>query len=465
MAVGIRFHGTVCRVFCGAILGVAAFFYHPLSFAQQHEPSLAATPPMGWNSWDSYGTTVTEEQIKANADWMAAHLKQFGWQYITVDMEWFVKNPVPEGNAHDSLYSLDAFGRYAPAPNRFLSAQGDAGFKPLADYVHGLGLKFGIHILQGIPKQAVEQNTAIEGTPSLHARDAANTAGTCVWNFDNYDLKNTAAGQAYYDSIARLYASWGVDLIKVDCIATHPYKGDEIRMLSEAIRKTGRPIVLSLSPGPAPLEKLDEMRAHAQMWRISNDTWDLWHSSAIYPQGVVDQFRRAQAWAALSEPGHWPDADMLPLGYLGPAPGWGKARQTQLTHDEQKTLLTLWAMMRSPMMMGGDLPHSDAWTTSLLTNRDAFEVDQHSIGNHVATHGEDTIVWTAKSTTSDKQYVAVFNTGAGDRNINYVWKDLGLAEGPYRLRDLWEGKDLGEARDLQVAVPSHGTALFALTRP
>jgi hypothetical protein len=158
-------------------------------------------------------------------------------------------------------------------------------------------------------------------------------------------------------------------------------------MLSEAIRKTGRPIVLSLSPGPAPLEKLDEMRAHAQMWRISNDTWDLWHSSEIYPQGVVDQFRRAEAWAALSEPGHWPDADMLPLGYLGPAPGWGKARQTQLTHDEQKTLLTLWAMMRSPMMMGGDLPHSDAWTTSLLTNRDAFEVDQHSIGNHVATHG------------------------------------------------------------------------------
>src|SRR5271169_704932 len=100
MQAGIRFHGMVCRVFWGAMLGVATFFCTPLSFAQQHEPSLAATPPMGWNSWDSYGTTVNEEQIKANADWMAAHLKQFGWQYITVDMEWFVKNPVPEGNAH-----------------------------------------------------------------------------------------------------------------------------------------------------------------------------------------------------------------------------------------------------------------------------------------------------------------------------------------------------------------------------
>src|SRR5271166_4743485 len=234
MQTGVWFHGTACRIFCGAIL---AFFFNPLSFAQPHESMLAATPPMGWNSWDSYGTTVNEEQIKANADWMAAHLKQFGWQYITVDMEWFVKNPVPEGNAHDSLYSLDAFGRYMPAPNRFPSAQGGSGFKPLADYVHRLGLKFGIHILQGIPKQAVEQNTAIEGASSRHARDAANTAGTCVWNFDNFDVKNTAAGQAYYDSIARLYASWGVDLIKVDCIATHPYKGDEIRMLSEAIRK------------------------------------------------------------------------------------------------------------------------------------------------------------------------------------------------------------------------------------
>jgi hypothetical protein len=175
---------------------------------------------------------VNEAQVKANADWMAKHLKASGWQYIVVDMEWFVKNPVPEGNAKDSLYSIDNYGRYIPPANRFPSSGGN-GFKPLADYVHALGLKFGIHILQGIPKEAVKRNDPIEGS-IFHAADAANTSGTCRWNFDNFDVKDTAAGQAYYDSIARLYASWGVDLIKVDCIAFAPYKGSEIRMLSAA---------------------------------------------------------------------------------------------------------------------------------------------------------------------------------------------------------------------------------------
>ncbi len=229
------------------------------SHRQAGAPTLAATPPMGWNSWDSYGTTVGEAQVKANAAWMAAHLKQHGWQYIVVDMEWFVANPIAEGNATNSQYSLDAQGRYIPAPNRFPSAAHGEGFAPLAAYVHAQGLKFGIHILQGIPREAVAKNLPIAGS-SFHAIDAANTSGTCNWNHDNYDLKDMPAGQAYYDSIASLYAGWGVDLIKVDCIASRPYKGAEIRMLSEALRKTGRPIVLSLSPGAAPLDKVDEMR-------------------------------------------------------------------------------------------------------------------------------------------------------------------------------------------------------------
>ncbi len=193
---------------------------------------LAATPPMGWNSWDGYGTTVKEADVKANAQWLAEHLKPFGWQYVVVDMEWFVTNPTPEGNSKTSQYSMDDFGRYTPAVNRFPSAANAAGFKPLADYVHSLGLKFGIHILQGIPKQAVEKNLPISGSP-YRAADAADTSHTCSWNFDNYGLDASKPGaQAYYDSIAKLYASWDVDLIKVDCISSRPYKGDEIRMLS-----------------------------------------------------------------------------------------------------------------------------------------------------------------------------------------------------------------------------------------
>src|SRR6185312_3514668 len=299
---------------------------------QARPQPLAATPPMGWNSWDSFGTTVKEQDVKANADWLARNLKRYGWEYVVVDMEWFVTNPRASGNSTSSQFSMDGYGRYIPAENRFPTSTNGAGFKPLADYIHSLGLKFGIHILRGIPKQAVKQNLPIAGF-SYHAAEAADISDTCPWNPDNYGLDPAKpASQAYYDSIAKLYASWDVDLIKVDCIASHPYKGDDIRMLSGALKKTGRPIVLSLSPGAAPMDKVDEMRKYSQMWRISDDVWDLWHSTVPYPQGLGDQFPRMAQWAGLSERGHWPDADMLPLGYLGPAPGWGEARQTRFTH-------------------------------------------------------------------------------------------------------------------------------------
>jgi alpha-galactosidase len=439
-------------------LVVALLFCSHLPAGAQATGMPAATPPMGWNSWDSYGTTVNEAQVKANADWMARNLKAFGWQYVVVDMEWFVTNPIAEGNAKDSLYSMDADGRYTPAPNRFPSAAG-TGFKPLADYVHSLGLKFGIHILQGIPKQAVKQNDPIEGS-AFHAADAADTTGTCKWNYDNYDVKDTPAGQAYYDSIARLYAGWGVDLIKVDCIAMGPYKGNEIRMLSAALAKTGRPIVLSLSPGPAPLEKDEEMERYATQWRISNDIWDIWHSTEFYPQGLNDQFAKVAAWAAAPRNGHYPDADMLPLGYLGPAPGWGAPRWTRLTHDEQRTFLTLWGIFRSPLMMGGDLPHNDAWTTSLLINREFLDVDQHARDTRVAVTSDKDVVWTSKPENGAGNYLAIFNRSEQAQTLHYSWTQLGIPEDVYRLRDLWQHKDLGPAKEITVTLAPHASVLY-----
>jgi alpha-galactosidase len=426
-------------------------------------PELASTPPMGWNSWDGYGTTIKEDEFKANADWFTKHLKPFGWQYVVVDMEWFVTNPKPEGNSKDSLFALDSNGRYIPALNRFPSSASGAGFKPLADYAHSLGLKFGIHILRGIPKQAVEKNLLIAGT-SYHAADAADTSDTCPWNPDNYGLDSRKpAAQAYYDSIARMYAAWGVDLIKVDCIASHPYKGDEIRMLSEALRKTRRPIVFSLSPGPAPVEKIDEMRKYANMWRISDDIWDLWHSTVQYPQGLGDQFANVAKWPGLSEPGHWPDADMLPLGRLGPAPGWGQARNTRLSHDEQRTLVTLWCMFPSPLMIGGMLPAVDDWMLSLLTNPEVLDVDQHSKQNHPVISTDKTVAWIAHAETGDGQYLAIFNITESRADLRFEWKDLALSEKAYRLRDLWEHKDLGAVRSLALTLPSHGSALYRLS--
>jgi hypothetical protein len=429
---------------------------------------------MGWNSWDSFGTTVSEVDVRANAEWIAQNLKSYGWQYVVVDMEWFVSNPTAEGNSTTSKYILDQYGRYLPDPGRFPSALNGAGFKPLADYIHSLGLKFGIHILRGIPKEAVARNLPIAGS-SYRAGDAAVSSDTCPWNHDNYGVEaSKPAAQAYYDSVAQLYAAWGVDFVKADCIASRPYKGDEIRMLSEALRKTGREIVLSLSPGEAPIEKIDELRVSSEMWRISDDVWDLWHSEVSYPQGLGDQLPRLAKWAGLGQPGRWPDADMLPLGYLGPAPGWGsKSRPTRLTHDEQRMLMTLWCMFRSPLMMGGNLPQSDAWTKDLLTNAEVLAVDQHSTRNRQALETTNLVVWVAqaqkqsaaKIESAEHFYVAACNRSERRQTAQYQWKDLGLAPANYKLRNLWDKQDSGQAASMSVELAPHSCVLYQLDPP
>ena len=225
-------------------------------------PQLAPTPPMGWNSWDSYGRTITEAQFKATAEWMAKHLKQYGWQYAVIDEGWYVLNP--ESDNKDYKFLLNDNGLFIPVPARFPSAANNAGFKPLGDSIHSLGLKFGIHMIRGIPRNAVARNLPIANS-AYHAADAADQADACPWNAYNWGVKTSEAGQAYYDSIMKLYASWAVDFIKVDCIADHPYKPEEIRMIAAAIKKSGRPMVLSLSPGPTarrPCRRSREIRGN-----------------------------------------------------------------------------------------------------------------------------------------------------------------------------------------------------------
>ncbi len=422
--------------------------------------SLAPAPPMGWNSWDSYGETVTESDIRANAAWMAEHLKSYGWEYIVVDEGWYVPNQAARPSGAAPEFTLDAYGRYIPAVNTIPSAENGAGFKPLADYVHSLGLKFGIHILRGIPKEAVNKNLPIAGT-RYRAKAAADVTDSCPWNTYNYGLKpGSPASQAYYDSIAKLYSDWGVDFLKVDCISSHPYKAGEIRMLSAALRKVRRPIVLSLSPGPAPLEKSAELRRYAQMWRISDDVWDVWMSDKDFPQGVGNQFARAAKWAATSGPGHWPDADMLPLGRLEPNAGWEKPRTTRLTQDEQRTLLTLWSIFRSPLMMGGNLTLCDEWTESALTNAELIGVDQHSTASHAVISTDKSAVWLSTPESGDGAYIAVFNLDVAPQTFHYSWKDLGLKRPNYNLRDIWEHEDKGSKEFIDLTLPPHGSAIY-----
>jgi alpha-galactosidase len=416
---------------------------------------------MGWNSWDAYGLTIDETQFRGNVDVLAKRLRPAGYQYAVVDEGWYLANP-KKAKEEAFEYRIDAHGRYLPALNRFASGAGDAGFKPVADYVHGLGLKFGIHIIRGIPKKAVDSNAPIEGS-AFHAKDAADVSDTCPWNPDNYGVKDDAAGQAWYDSLIGQYAKWGVDYIKVDCIASHPYKGDEIRMIHRAIAKTGRPIVLSLSPGPAPLDKAAEVAANAQLWRISDDIWDFWVNEKPWPRSVKSQFPVIASWVASVKPGNWPDADMLPLGTLGPNPGDGTPRKTRLTHDEQRTLLTLWAIARSPLIVGANLTELDDWTASLLTNADVIAMDQRGREQRMAGQDGDLIAWTSKG-ESGREYLALFNLGDSSLRVEAPLQKYGFNADGYAARDVWEKKSLGKIDEVQGTIAPHGVLLLELKR-
>jgi alpha-galactosidase len=426
------------------------------------QQNLAPTPPMGWNSWDSYGLTITESEFRANADVLAQKLKQHGWNYAVIDEGWYLSNP--EAKPGQFQFVLDSHGRYTPALNRFPSAANDLGFKPLADYLHSRGLKFGIHIIRGIPREAVVKNLPIASS-KYRAADAADPSDACPWNADNYGVKDTPAGQAYYDSIARLYASWGVDFVKIDCIASHPYKGDEIRLFSDALQHSGRPIVLSLSPGPAPLDKLDELRRYANMWRISDDFWDHWGPwpHFEFSQGLLKQFTTAAQWARDVEPNHWPDADMLPIGYLGPRPGAGDPRDSRFTHDEERTVLTLWSIFRSPLILGSNLSRLDDFTSSLLTNDEVLAVNQHSMNNHALVTSAEEAVWTAEPATGRGLYVALFNLSDKAVTTKYNWKDLGLSGARHTVRDLWAHQEIPAVQGLEVSLPPHASALYEVT--
>ncbi len=368
---------------------------------------------MGWNSWDCYGAAVTEDTVMKNAEYMAAHLKQFGWEYVVVDIQWY--QPTASTHAYEpfSDLTMDGFGRLLPAENRFPSAKGGAGFKPLADRVHALGLKFGIHIMRGLPRMAAHRRLPILDS-EFRCDQAADPNSICQWNPDMYGLKcDLPAALDYYRSIFSLYASWGVDYVKCDDIAReYPHCQREIELISQACRQCGRDMVLSLSPGPAPLDMAEHLKQYANLWRITDDFWDEWRL-------LKNMFERAEKWCVHAGPGHWPDADMLPVGALRQCyaqdeqsrESGEKSRRgwTNFTQAEQRTMMTLWCMMRSPLMIGGDLPKNDEFTLRLLTNGELLEIEKASWCAHPVLTTDRESVWIAPRKDGKGCYAAAFN--------------------------------------------------------
>ncbi len=424
----------------------------------------AKTPPMGWNSYDYYDTTVNENQIKANADYMAQNLKKYGWEYIVVDIQWYAHGAGTQRDKFQyipfSKLEMDEYSRFLPDPNRFPSSADGKGFGPLAEYVHNLGLKFGIHIMRGIPRIAAHNHCKVKELEGITAADIANPSSICGWNPDMYGVTNTPEGQAYYDSIIELYASWGVDFIKCDDICNtnmyhqNFYSGKhEIEMLAKAIEKSGREIVLSLSPGPALIDKAWHYETFANMWRITDDFWDNWRL-------LKDMFHRCELWQSHVAEGCYPDCDMLPLGYLGK--GFGHERTTNFTKDEQRTMMTLWCLFGSPLMLGAEMTKMDEWTLSLLTNEEVLKMLTPDCRPRQICLDDKKAIWTGINDKTGDAYVALFNLSDEETEISVNAEDLHINKNIGQLVELWS-KDIQKAEEvISKKLPVHGCVVYKL---
>lgn len=437
--------------------------------------TIAKTPPMGWNSYDYYDTTVNEAAVRANADYMAQHLKKYGWEYVVVDIQWYAKGAGSERKLFQyipfSELEMDEYSRLQPDRSRFPSSAGGEGFGPLAAYIHGLGLKFGIHIMRGIPRQAAQAHCRVKGS-QLTADRIADPSSICGWNPDMYGVRNIPEGQAYYDSLLELYASWGVDFIKCDDICNtnlypqNPYSAaHEVEMLHRAIEKCGRPIVLSLSPGPALIEKAWHYETYANMWRITDDFWDDWKL-------LKAMFYRCELWQDHVSEGCYPDCDMLPVGRIGR--GFGQERASRFTQAEQRTMMTLWCLFGSPLMIGAELTKLDKETYELLTNRDILDMLPPSCRPRQVLWDGEKAVWAAYDVHKKTAYAALFNlkdevaqifvnresimtafTAAG------MPQDVSLSGG----KELWTGRN-GESgmeglpKEVHASLEAHGCCVW-----
>ena len=412
---------------------------------------------MGWNSWDCYGAAVTEDIVRKNADFMAKHLKKYGWEYITVDIQWYE----PDVKTHEytpfAKLCIDEYSRVIPAENRFPSSAGGKGFAPLAEYVHSLGLKFGIHIMRGIPRQAVYERTKIKGTDKT-AADIAKTDSICAWNTDMYGVDPAKPGaKEYYDSIFELYASWGVDFVKCDDIARElPKEESELIMLSDSLKNCGRDMVLSLSPGPALLEKAELYKQVSNMWRITDDFWDNW-------QLLYNMFERCEKWAPHNGAGHWADADMLPIGYI--KQDYSPDITTQFTKDEQVTMLTLWSIFRSPLIIGGEMTKFDDFTMSLLTNEGILKMHRNARHSHQVwrrkMNGSEIVLWTAAD-AEGCQYAALFNIGENSADISVPLTELEIYEAK-DITELWSNEAF-HADNISAELAPHSARAYYLSR-
>lgn len=428
------------KITCQTALSVFLVLGAPQSRA---ESLMAPTPPMGWNSYDSYGTYLHEKAAMENLKVFVEKFKPLGYDYFVLDGGWYIEYETQPGTLFPTTdkadkVNLNADGYFIPSKVYFPN-----GLKALADECHRNGVKFGMHILRGIPRRTVELNTPIKGT-SYHAADIANTVSTCPWNPHTYGVDMSKPGaQEWYDGYIQLLADTGVDFIKADDIVTYPA---EIAAVQKAIAQCGRKILLSLSPGNRVMGSEIKLYEQADMLRVTGDVWD----------EQVDIDKCFDAWLTWQNvpvrEGFWFDMDMIPFGELQvmipegttrKMAGEGVHRFDRFSLPQKESFITMRAMSASPLMMGGMLASLDRDSLQLLTNRDMIACNQNGVVGHLTSNGKYLQCWKTpqKSNSGRSGWVAVFNRSSEKNSGGIGLKDLGLkGEKKYRLHDIWGNK-------------------------
>lgn len=431
---------------------------------------LAQKPPLGWNSFDAYGVYLHEEAALANIEAMATKLRPFGYEYFVVDNGWFGEYKLQPGTRyaaekHASDVRINGFGLLQPSKTYF-----PAGMQRIIDRAHARGLKFGLHLMRGIPRKAVELNLPVQGT-RYTAREVANTSSVCAWCKYNYGINmQHPGGQAFYNSLVNQLARWGVDLIKADDLVPYP---DEIVGIANAIERCGRDIVFSLSPGGSVrMTDLPYFR-RANMLRVTADIWDR--------RSDLDKaFEAWRAWQGRQYPGFWIDLDMIPFGQLllmSPPDsgdtgavklaGYGSRRWSQLAKDEMRTFVTQRALAASPLMIGGDLPTLDADSLELLTNREMLACNQNGVMGALVWEKDGIEVWHAAARDAvGSGWLGIFNRAESKKSAALGAREFGLETGRrYHLEDIWMGgRSALEDRELNWDLPGGGVRFLGYRR-